>query len=173
LEDRGYECEYLFTGRDCNQLHEGTHHDIFRRINDKSNFGLQENGKHRKLTSHQLRRCFGTFLLRARMDKDKIDFMLGHEDTRTRSAYFKEDPEFLKEEYMKAMQAVSLEKIKVRYLTDKRLLELEEKYEAREAENQAKFKEKDSEIAELKARLVEVERSSKTVSDYDETPKPG
>lgn len=156
LEDRGYECEYLFTADGCNRLLENAHHDIFRRINDKCNFGLQENGKHRKFTSHQLRRCFGTYLLRARLDKDKIDFMLGHEDTRTRAAYFKEDPDFLKQEYMKAMQAVSLEKLKMRFVTDERLLKME------------------NEIESLKAELkkVQKEKVEDVKSDFNQTPQP-
>ena len=60
---------------------------IYVRLNDKVGF-KRRNNNYRFLTSHQLREIFTTTLFRNRVDKLRVDFLVGHRINQQDSAYF-------------------------------------------------------------------------------------
>jgi len=70
----------------------------FRRINDRLNFGYV--GQYRFFHAHSLRKYFATNLLKADLDPMIIDFLSGRSISKVHEAYFKADPQKLKEKYI-------------------------------------------------------------------------
>jgi len=128
----------------------------FRQINQKMGWG--KSGSFSFFHPHTLRRFFATTLTMNRVPELYVHWFLGHTIPKTTEAYFKSTPIALKTEYIRIIPYLSLKKTESRIVEDERLLDLEERYEA-------KFKEKDAEIAELK-------RSMSIISDHNQTPKP-
>lgn len=93
---------------------------IFQRLNDKAGFGRKEN-KVRLFTSHQLRKLFTKTLFAQGVDKLMVDWMLGHKINDVTEAYFKTKPERLRSEYIKHMNHLTLEQIKIRKVTSGKL----------------------------------------------------
>lgn len=81
-------------------------------LNDRLGFG--EVGGYARLRPHMLRKFNSTYLAQGspyggyRLGMDSIDLLHGRGKNRTRASYFKDNPEFLKFEYIKAMNNVSL-----------------------------------------------------------------
>ena len=76
----------------------------FRRINDKLNLG--QTGQYRFFHAHALRKYFATQLLKADLDSMTIDFLSGRSINKTREAYFKADPEKLKNKYREVVNSL-------------------------------------------------------------------
>lgn len=139
--------------------------DYFRKLNERCGWG--KSGKFIFFHPHTLRRFFATTLTTKRVSELYSHWLLGHKIDAVTDAYFKSTPESLKREYRRLIPYLSLEKTDVRIIEDERLLKLE-------AENEAKFREKDNEIADLRERLAKVERdrTKQTLTDFKKTPKP-
>lgn len=95
---------------------------LFNRINDRHGFGRKET--RRFFHAHSLRMFFATTLTKARLDNLIIEWMLGHSIPATKAAYYKSDPEFLKEEYMKVVQALSIKEVVIRDRTSKEIKQI-------------------------------------------------
>jgi len=87
----------------------------FQRINDESGFGLS--GRQRYFKSHALRKYFASTLHKNGLSQINIDWLLGHEINGVNASYIKSDPANLKEEYLKVVQDLSIEKVKVQMVT--------------------------------------------------------
>lgn len=95
----------------------------FERVNKRENFG-KVNGVN-KFHSHALRKFFATALMGSmKMDSLIIQWLLGHKVDSTTAAYFKANPKQLKKAYMKVVDNVSINKVKVITYTDKDIQKL-------------------------------------------------
>lgn len=92
---------------------------IFRRINERANFGRSKERNRRFFTSHTLRKLFTTTLYNRGLDQLAVDWMLGHKINPVTEAYFKNDPIALKAKYMDAVENLTLEKVKIKNVTTK------------------------------------------------------
>lgn len=110
----------------------------FERLNDKLGWGSK--GNHRFFHTHALRKFFATELIKTDMDSMTIDFLSGRKISRTHEAYFKADPQRLKQKYMQFMPQLFIsEKVNVRDVTTKELRELEH-YRERERKRDEKIR---------------------------------
>lgn len=85
----------------------------FQTLNKKCGFG--KTNRQVKFRSHAVgRKYFATTLInKVGLQQITIDFFLGHSLGKTSTAYFKADPESLKEQYLTCIEDLSIEKIKV------------------------------------------------------------
>ena len=106
----------------------------FMRINDDAGFGLS--GRQRFFKSHALRKYFASILHKNGLSPIDIDWFLGHEISGVNRSYIKSDPSKLKEEYLKVVQDLSIEKVKVQMVTtegyDNLIDELQKERDSRE-----------------------------------------
>ena len=105
--------DYLFTTKNNAHITKGNHQKIFMRLNDRVGFGRRTE-KRRFFTSHMLRKLFTTSLYKAGVDKLAIDWMLGHKINPVTEAYFKTNEKDLKNNYIKVLHHLTLEKVKIR-----------------------------------------------------------
>lgn len=119
---------------------------IFRRINDRANFGRSKERNRRFLTSHTLRKLFTTNLYNKGVDQLAVDWMLGHKINPVTEAYFKNDPQTLKAKYIDAFENLTLEKVIIKDATTRQYDDLLEKL---------KNKEEDYDRLEKRMELVE------------------
>jgi integrase len=103
----------LFVTKDNAQITTHMHQKMFMRLNDRVGFGKRTE-KRRFFTSHMLRKLFTTLLYKSGVDKLAIDWMLGHKINPITEAYFKTNEKDLKKNYMKALNHLTLEKVKTR-----------------------------------------------------------
>lgn len=96
---------------------------IFNRINHNNGWGYKETRCF--FHSHALRKFFATELMKAGLDFLKIQWMSGRHVDSTTEAYFKADPHNLKEEYLKVVDNLSVNKVKVNEITTEDKKELE------------------------------------------------
>ena len=102
----------------------------FARLNDKLGWGKK--GTHIFFHPHALRKFFATELIKTDMDSMTIDFLSGRKISRTHEAYFKADPQRLKQKYMHFMNNLMInEEIIHREINAKEIEELEH-YRAKE-----------------------------------------
>lgn len=87
----------------------------FQRINDEARFGLS--GRQRYFKSHNLRKYFASTLHKNGLSQINIDWLLGHEIKGVNASYIKADSSKLKEEYLKVVTDLSIEKVKVKTVT--------------------------------------------------------
>lgn len=83
----------------------------FKKLNDYLSFG--EVGEYARLRPHMLRKFNSTYLTQGSFDDnllgmDSVDLLHGRGKNKTRQAYYKDNPDFLKFEYIKAMSNISL-----------------------------------------------------------------
>ena len=83
----------------------------FKKLNDYLGFG--EVGGYSRLRPHMLRKFNSTHLTQGSFEgdllgMDSVDLLHGRGKNRTRQSYFKDNPDFLKFEYIRAMGNVSL-----------------------------------------------------------------
>lgn len=157
LEERKNESEWLFANNDGKKFPKRTYDDIFERLNDKNKLGFKSNGKARRLTSHQLRRCFSSNLLGAGVDKNKIDFMMGHRASQIAEAYFKIKPEELKKEYIKGLDSITVNRVNIVDFESEKVQEMKE--EMNELKNKVEMQNK--EIQLQKKFMTQVEKLKK------------
>ncbi len=92
---------------------------VFSRANDRLSLGKTSRGTRRVFHAHGLRNYMGTTLLGTTydgmmLDTLMIEFMLGHAIDPTTAAYYKRNPEVLKETYIRIMPKLSIEDVNVR-----------------------------------------------------------
>jgi len=163
LEERGYECEWLFTPQKyCKRIKDNTYISIFSRINDKHGFGLIEKETQNRFTSHQLRRVFATNLEKAKVDQTKINYMLGHQDKEINKAYFKKDPESIKEDYIAGLDSITvlskIEHVKFKDAEVQKVLSELKSLKQRDELQRHVIQKKEKEIGELTERITAVEK---------------
>lgn len=83
----------------------------FKQLNDYLGFG--EAGGYSRLRPHMLRKFNATYLTQGGLDgvllnMDLVDVLHGRGKNKTREAYYKDNPEYFKLEYIKAMSNISL-----------------------------------------------------------------
>ena len=83
----------------------------FKKLNDYLGFG--EVGGYARLRPHMLRKFNSTYLSQGNLegdllDMDSVDLLQGRCKNRTRESYYKDNPDFLKLEYIKVMNNISL-----------------------------------------------------------------
>lgn len=93
----------------------------FRKLNEEMGWG--KSGKFIFFHPHSLRKFFATTLTANRVPELYVHWFLGHKVSPVTDAYFK--PTRLREEYLRIVPYLSIEKVKTRTLTDERLLEME------------------------------------------------
>nr|WP_302577854.1 tyrosine-type recombinase/integrase [Methanobrevibacter arboriphilus] len=96
---------------------------IFNRINHNNGWGYKETRCF--FHSHALRKFFATELMKAGLDFLKIQWMSGRHVDSTTEAYFKADPSNLKQEYLKVVDNLSVNKVKINEITTEDKKELE------------------------------------------------
>ena len=116
-----------------------------RKINDTLGCGFS--GRQRKFKAHSLRKYFASTLNKNKLPELATHWMLGHRIDQVTEAYFKADIDSLKKEYLKAVNDLSFEKVKIKTVTSKeydRLLN--------------DSKEKDEKIAAMEKRMELLEK---------------
>lgn len=133
---------------------------FFARINDRHDFGRKET--RRFFHAHSLRMFFATTLTKAKLDNLIIEWMLGHSIPSTKAAYYKSDPGFLKEEYLKVVNHLSIKEVIIKDRTSEEVKQIVRENEAKdkrlnELEKQGKMrdtlqKQMQEEINQLKRK---------------------
>lgn len=76
-------------------------------INDELNLG--KSGAYRKLRPHMLRKFHASTLLNTKkFTVDEVDYLQGRSKDRIHTAYFKHDPQVLKQQYINCIEALSI-----------------------------------------------------------------
>ncbi|OEC86753.1 tyrosine-type recombinase/integrase [Methanobacterium bryantii] len=86
----------------------------YQRINKRAGFPKINGRVH--IRPHSLRKVFATTLEKNRMPHLMSRWMLGHTIEGTTNAYFKADPESIKEEYIEIVDKLSTSKVKVKII---------------------------------------------------------
>jgi site-specific recombinase XerD len=82
---------------------------IYRELNERVGKS-HENGEWRKIRSHNIRKFTSSTLLANGAQMYLVDYWLGHQVDATHDAYFRADPNALKQEYMKYAPYLTIEK---------------------------------------------------------------
>jgi integrase len=82
---------------------------IYRRLSEEAGKN-SDRGKYTLVRSHNLRRFFNSTMLAAGAPIFYVDYFLGHKLDKTHQAYFRADPDSLREEYSKYVQYLTIEK---------------------------------------------------------------
>lgn len=121
--------DYLFVTKNNTKIKITRFMGIYSDLDDVMGFQRRSNG-FRHITSHIPRKFFMNTLLSNKVDKLKIDWMVGHIPISMDQSYFFANQKDLKEEYTKALPDLTLlEEIKMKVFESedyKRLKELEE-----------------------------------------------
>lgn len=102
----------------------------FSRLNDKCGFGYTSTGTRRKFHPHSLRRFFATQLAGSTVNGMMIDsliieWMLGHKIPAVQEAYYKKNPEMLKDVYLHLIPKLTFEdKVEVKTISSPEFDEL-------------------------------------------------
>lgn len=126
----------------------------FQRLNEKAGFEKLEHSVF--FHSHALRKFFGTTLHKKGIQRLNYDFMMGHQIDKIAEAYIKPNIKALKREYMRCLEDLSIESVKVRRIESEEVKNIvnELNKKDKEIKNIAEnSKEKDNEIKELKKRM--------------------
>lgn len=110
--------DWLFTTNRNEQLKLSTITLFYKRLNVKAGFKKRQNKRH-LITSHQLREMFSNSLFRKKVDKIRVDSLLGRKINSQDTAYFRNSPEDLYKEYLKALPDLTLEKVEIKRVTSK------------------------------------------------------
>ena len=97
---------------------------VYARLNDKLGFERRKSNNRHYITSHQLREIFSNTLFRKKIDKLRIDYILGHRINPQDASYFRSHPEDLYAEYLKALPELTLEKVKVQRIESEEFQEI-------------------------------------------------
>ena len=89
----------------------------FRKLNDTLGCGFS--GRQRKFKAHSLRKYFASTLNKNKLPELATHWMLGHRIDQVTEAYFKADINSLQKEYLKAVNDLSFEKVKIKTVTSK------------------------------------------------------
>ncbi len=143
----------LFVSHFNRNMGKETHSHSIRDLNDRLGWGMRSEKRY-FFTSHMLRKLFTTTLYKAKVDELPINWMLGHKINPITESYFKADIQSLKQHYLKALNELSLDNIKVKTVTTK-----EYDYIINDS------KDKDEKIASLEERLEEMTERNKLIDE--------
>ena len=112
---------YLFIGRyipdaylteqdeELRKFEEQSFVKIYRKISEKANKNTKK-GVWNLIRSHNLRKYFNSAMLNAGADSFHVEFFMGHTLDDTRAAYFRANPEKLRELYQKFVPYITIQK---------------------------------------------------------------
>ena len=131
---------------------------VFKRINDKYQWGWKTN--RRFFHAHALRKFFATELTKTGIDHLIIEWMMGHSIPQTTAAYYLADPNYLKKEYFRVVNKISVIKVEVYDIKSTEFLKIQKELDVKEERIQ-KLEEKEEkllkEVKELDRRLISYE----------------
>ncbi|MDP3623816.1 MAG: site-specific integrase [Methanobacteriaceae archaeon] len=156
--------DYLFPGKK-GKYDKQNFPQKFSEINDKYGWGWK--GRRRFFHPHSLRMFFATTLEASRMPHLIIRWMLGHRIDNTTSAYFKPNPEHLKQEYHRIVNKLSISKVEVHDIKSKEFLKIEKDLEANKKESEKQKKE----LEEVKEALLNIISNEKFQKDLKQVKK--
>lgn len=136
--------DWLFLAEEDKQLSANTLAIYFHRLNEKAGFEKLQHSVF--FHSHALRKFFGSTLHQKGIQRLNYDFMMGHKVDNLADAYIKPNVDSLKREYMRCIEDLSIESVKVRRI---------ESGEIKKIVNE--LTEKDKEIVDLKRRMAAME----------------
>lgn len=154
----------LFTNHSNDELGETAHFLIFERLNDRAGLGYRT-AKRRFFTSHQLRKFFASEFTKVHVDNNAIEMLSGRKIAGVRSAYIKLDKNWLREEYLKGLKAVSIENVEVRRMETEDIKELKA-LKSSEIENQKRIGHLEQELQEQKQTGEKVEKLEAIVQSF-------
>jgi len=135
----------------------------FKDLNDLCGFGKID--KQIKFRSHSLRKFFTTTLYHKQLNKLTIDWLLAHKIDSVTDSYFKSDIKSLRNEYIKCLPDLSIEKTEARIVESDEYKKLTEQYEndskAKEEEIKKLKAEKDEEMANIKKKMELMDKMMK------------
>lgn len=102
--------DYLKTGdEELRKIDNPALFKIYRTISNKAGKSAIV-GDWNKVRSHNIRKMFNSCLLNAGCDSFNVEFWMGHTLSDTQSAYFRSDPEKMKEIYQKYIPFLTIQK---------------------------------------------------------------
>lgn len=104
--------DWLFLAEEDKQLSANTLAIYFHRLNEKAGFEKLQHSVF--FHSHALRKFFGSTLHEKGIQRLNYDFMMGHTVDNLADAYIKPNVNSLKREYMRCMEDLSIESVKIR-----------------------------------------------------------
>jgi integrase len=104
--------DWLFLAEEDKQLSGNTLAMYFHRLNEKAGFEKLQHSVF--FHSHSLRKFFGSKLHEKGIQRLNYDFLMGHKVDNLADAYIKPNVDSLKREYMRCMEDLSIESVKVR-----------------------------------------------------------
>ncbi|AKB61762.1 tyrosine-type recombinase/integrase [Methanosarcina mazei] len=108
--NRAIDPEYLETGNEeIRKLKPYTIQIIYTELCEKAN-KVSGKGKRNLIRSHNMRKFFNSTLLANGADIFTTDYMMGHKLSNTQDAYFRADPEKLKEKYKQFIPYLTIQK---------------------------------------------------------------
>ncbi|AKB36122.1 hypothetical protein MSSAC_1532 [Methanosarcina siciliae C2J] len=158
--------EYLQTGdEEIRKLTVGAITKIFRDISDKA----QQNtpgGQWNTIRSHNMRKVFDSALLNAGADSFFVEFIIGHKIDKTRAAYFRAQPEKLKEIYAGYIDALTIEE-KLDPTEHPSYTLMKQRNEELETQNEIMTRERQAERETLKTVLDEIEKLKQATTERE------
>ncbi len=103
----GKDTDHLFATRTGSQISEGRFVDIFADIGKRAGYE-RVSGTFSIVRPHALRKFFSSTLLNNGADIWFVDYLMGHRIDSTHEAYFRADPDKLKQRYMQYLPFLSL-----------------------------------------------------------------
>src|SRR5690606_10382492 len=122
----------LFVTHDGGKLTKSGFSSNFNRIGKKLGFTASEEGAYGFWRSHGLRKYFISTIINNNGDHVLADYLVGHKINKTKRAYWKADPEKLKNKYIELIDDLSIDEFKGKTVQSKEYKELNDKLEARE-----------------------------------------
>ncbi|MCQ1535760.1 tyrosine-type recombinase/integrase [Methanosarcina sp. KYL-1] len=141
---------------------------IYRAISEKAQKNAPKNDWN-KVRSHNVRKFFNSTLLNAGADSFFTEFLMGHTLDDTKSAYFRAQPEKLKEIYKKYIPYLTIQK-ELDISESPEYLKIKQENQILQAETARHVVER-SELSELRKELNELKERDKLKSDFIESMK--
>jgi len=127
--------------------------NYFKEINEA--LGLGKVRKYNRYTSHMLRRYHASTLESNGLDKDTVNRLQGKSQNPTDAAYFKTNPEKLKEKYVKYMHCLYVD-FDIKEIKPEEIIELENENQMLKDENNM-LKDRQEQLDDLLARIKKLE----------------
>jgi integrase len=121
----------------------------YQRLNEKAGFSKSNDSRY--IRPHILRKVFASTLEKNKMPHLMTRWLMGHNLDSTTSAYFKADPQTIKEEYLKALNYLTTNAVEIKLINQYE--DLAEKLDQKDDEIIKLKAEKDEEMAEMKREL--------------------
>lgn len=170
---------YLFVRRaipdEYLKLKEEKEREKLRKLDEKSivaiyqrlNIAAQKSasyGEYNIIRSHNLRRFFNSTLLSEHAQLFFVDFLLGHKLDATHEAYYRANPESLKEEYKKYVPYITIEKA-LDIAESPEYLKIKQENQILQTETARHVVER-SELQELRAEIEKMKDTESIKADY-------